>query len=151
MFRSTFVIAAFFLFAICSFAQAEMATVKGNNVNLRKGPDKTYQVLWEYGSGFPVEVIKRQGSWVKTKDFENDSGWIHKSLLHYSPQVIVKVNKGTENKINIRTGPSTSYPVVGKALYGVVFKSLEKKSGWIKVSHSSGLEGWIKANLLWGY
>ena len=128
-----------------------MTTVKGDKVNLRKGPGKNYPILWEYGNGFPLKIVKKQGSWVNVRDFENDSGWIHKSLLYYSPRVIVKVNKGSDDKINIRSGPGTTNKVVGQAHYGVVFKTLEKKSGWLKVRHESGLTGWIKGSLLWGY
>lgn len=145
------------VFSICTFlivastASAEMTSVKGDKINLRKGPGTKYSIIWEYGNGYPVTVVKKQGNWVKVRDFEKDSGWIHKSLLHYSPHVVVKVNRNTNGKINIRKGPSTSKSVVGKAQYGVVFKTVKRKSGWINVEHESGLKGWIKESLLWGY
>lgn len=130
---------------------SKMTTVKGDKVNLRNGPGTKYSVKWEYGNGFPLKVITKKGSWVKVKDFEGDTGWIHNSLLHYDPQVIVKVNRNRDKKINIRNGPNLNSKIVGKAYYGVVFKSSEKSSGWIRVEHESGLIGWIKSNLLWGY
>jgi SH3-like domain-containing protein len=40
---------------------------------------------------------------------------------------------------------------VAKAHYGVVFKTLKKKSGWVKVQHEKGVTGWVKRSLLWGY
>ncbi|WP_458775257.1 SH3 domain-containing protein [Desulforhopalus sp. 52FAK] len=145
------------VFSLCTFlivatsVSAEMTSIKGDKINLRKGPGTKYSILWEYGNGYPVTVIKKQGNWVKVRDFEKDTGWIHKSLLHYSPHVVVKVNRNSNGKINIRKGPSTSKAIVGKAQYGVVFKTLERKSGWIYVEHESGLKGWIKESLLWGY
>lgn len=132
-------------------AFAKMVSVKGDKVNLRKGPGTKYSVKWEYGKGFPLKVISRKGNWMKVKDYENDSGWIHKSLLQSDPQMIVKVNRGQDDKINIRNGPGTKNKIVGKAYYGVVFKTLKRQSGWVKVKHESGLIGWIKENLLWGF
>lgn len=147
----TIVLALFLTLFFAFSAHAEMLSIKGDKVNLRSGPGRKYSVKWEYGSGFPVSVINKKGNWVKVKDFENDTGWIHKSLLRKTPQMIVKANRNAEKTINIRHNPGTKNKIVGKAHYGVVFKTLQKKSGWIKVKHESGLVGWIKSSLLWGY
>ncbi len=138
-----------FLLPLLSFAK--MATVKGNKVNLRKGPGTKYEIKWEYGDGLPVEILDYQKNWIKIKDFEGDTGWIHKSLLHEQPHVIVTANRNTDQKINIRRNPSTKSEIIGEAFYGVVFESLEKHAGWVKVRHETGLTGWINENLLWGY
>lgn len=87
-----------FFFILTSSVSAEMTSVKGDKINLRKGPGTKYAILWEYGNGYPLQVVKKQGNWVKTKDYEKDTGWIHKSLLHYSPHVIVKVNRNSKEK-----------------------------------------------------
>lgn len=139
------------LLVMVSSAVAEMTSVKGDSINLRKGPGTKYSILWEYGNGYPLKILTKKGNWIKVRDFERDTGWIHKSLLAYNPHVIVKVNRNTKNNINIRNGPGTSNKIVGKAQYGVVFKTLNRRSGWINVEHESGLTGWIKENLLWGY
>ena len=139
------------VFSIPYAAIAEMLSVKGDKVNLRTGPGKQYKVKWEYGKGFPLKVIKKNGKWIKVKDFEGDSGWIYRKLLVNKPQMIVKANRGQNQKINIRRGPGTKKKIIGKAYYGVVFSTVSQKSGWVKVKHDSGLEGWIKRSLLWGY
>lgn len=145
----TISIASFFL--LSSFTYAEMLTVNADKVNLRGGPGTKYPVSWEYGVGFPVEVVKKNGNWVNVRDFENEEGWIYKSLLSKQPQVIVIANKNTDGKVNIREQPSIKSNIVGKAYYGVVFKKVKTESGWVKVEHETGLSGWIKRNLLWGY
>jgi SH3-like domain-containing protein len=131
--------------------KAEMLSVYGDKVNLRSGPGKKYIVQWEYGFGFPLVVVKKKGKWIKVKDFEGDSGWVHKNLLADKPRMIVKANRNQEESINIRESPGTKGKVVGKAYYGVVFSTIEQRSGWVKVKHDTGLEGWIKRSLLWGY
>jgi len=142
----------FFLFSILlehsSFG--EILSVQGNKVSLRADPDTKGSILFEYGEGFPVEVQKKQADWVLVKDFENDSGWIHKTKLQKSKQVIVIANKDQENSINIRSSPTTKSPVVANAFYGVVFSIIEKKGEWVHVRHETGLKGWVKANFLWG-
>lgn len=142
-----------FPFAIIfpTLGSAEMVTVRGDKINLRKGPATKYSVKWEYSDGFPLKVLQRKKNWVKVKDFENDTGWIHKKLVHYRPQVIVKANKNKDKKINIRKSPNTKSEIIGEAYYGVVFKTLKQRSGWVNVEHESGLIGWINGNLVWGY
>ena len=132
-------------------AFAKMGSIKGEKVQLRTGAGTTYASKWEYGNGFPLRVLSRKGNWVKVKDFENDTGWVYKDYLASTPHMIVKVFKNKKKKINIRSGPSTKYKIVGKAYYGVVFKTLEQKKGWAKIQHESGLTGWVKRDLLWGF
>lgn len=148
------VVASLFLFFVLSLSavsvQGKMMSINGDKVNLRTGPDTKYSVKWEYGSGFPVKVIESKGKWVKIKDFENDTGWIHESLLAPKPQVIVKANKNQEQKINIRSKPGIDGDIVGRAYYGVVFSLLQQEDDWAKVKHETGLTGWINKSLLWG-
>ena len=130
---------------------ARMVSVSGEDVNLRSGPGTEYAIKWKYGSGLPLQVIKEQGDWIQVEDFENDSGWLHKNLVSDTGHMVVKVNKNKDQKINIRSGPGTNYKIVGKAYYGVVFKTLKQEKGWAQVKHESGITGWVKRSLLWGF
>lgn len=136
---------------ISTYSLAEMLSVNADTVNLRSGPGTNFKVMWEYGQGFPLQVIKKRGDWVEVSDFENDKGWIYKPLLSSKGHMIVKIFKNKNKKINIRSGPGTNYRIVGKAFYGVVFETLEQRNGWAKVKHETGLVGWIKRTLLWGF
>ncbi len=134
-----------------SMALAKMVSVVGDNVNLRSGPGTKYSVKWKYGSGFPLKVLEEKSGWLKVEDFEGDSGWLYQKLTSRNGHMIVKVHKNQNKKINIRSGPSTEDKIVGKAYYGVVFKTIKQQNGWAHVKHDSGLEGWIKRSLLWGF
>lgn len=148
--RIIFTIALFSMFVL-SPAYAKMGSISGDKVQLRSGPGTKYSSKWEYGDGFPLKILTRNGNWVKVKDFENDSGWVFKKYLSSKPHMIVKVNKGKKKKINIRSGPGTKFKIVGKAYYGVVFETIRQKKGWAEIKHESGLTGWVKRSLLWGY
>jgi SH3-like domain-containing protein len=134
-----------------SVVSAEMISVAGVKVNMRSGPGTKYDILWELGRGFPLKVVAKKGRWLKVTDFENDVGWIYRKLTSRSPHLIVKVHKDKKKKINIRNGPGPEYKVVGQAYYGVVFKTLKRGKGWVKVQHENGLTGWVKRSLLWGW
>ncbi len=84
---------------------SEMLSVSSDGVNLRSGPGTNYDIKWEFGKGFPLQVLSKEGDWYKVQDFENDIGWIYKSLLFAPGHMIVKVNKKSNKKINIRSGP----------------------------------------------
>ncbi len=124
----------------------EMVSIKGKVVNLRAKPSLSSEVLWELDKGYPLQVLKRRGNWLQVRDFENDRGWVAKSLTGRTPHYIVK------SKIaNIRRGPGTRHRIVGKAERYEVLRTREKKSGWVRVERSDGQKGWISNKLLWGW
>lgn len=142
----------FLLFSLTTTSvYAEMGTVNGDHVNLRKGPGTNYGAEWKFSKGYPVKIIKKQGDWVNIEDFEGEKGWLYSPLLSKTPQVIVKINKARKNKVDIRKTPSTTAEIIGQAYHGVVFRKKRESNGWVKVEHEGGLHGWIKKEYLWGY
>ncbi len=134
-----------------SAASARMLSVEKESVRLRTGPGVKYSIKWEYGKGFPLQVVTQRKGWVKVRDFERDIGWVKRELLSRKPHMIVKVNKKKKRKINIRSGPGTRFKIIGKAYYGVVFETVKQKKGWVNIRHESGLVGWVNRSLLWGF
>ncbi len=132
-------------------AAAEMVAIHGDDINMRSGPGKKYKVIWKLGEGFPLKVLKRSGKWLRVQDFEGTIGWVHKGVTSKSPHMIVKVHKKSKKRINIRSGPGTNKRIIAKAYYGVVFKRLSQKNGWVRVRHAKKLTGWVKRSLLWGF
>jgi SH3-like domain-containing protein len=129
-----------------STLRAAMVSIKGDKVNLRSGPGTNYSVSWELGEGYPLKILEKKKSWLKVRDFEGDTGWVYRKLTANRPHLIVK-----KELVNIRKTPSTRGRIIGKANYGVVFTTIKQQSGWAKVKHDSGLVGWIKRDLLWGW
>ncbi len=142
----------FFILGSVSHARATMLSVAQDNVNMRTGPGKKYKIQWKLSKGYPLRVLKRKGNWYRVKDFENDIGWVYKTVVvKGKPHMIVKVHRKKNKKVNIRSGPGTKNKIVGKAYYGVVFETLKIKKGWVKVHHEKGVTGWVKRSLLWGW
>lgn len=146
--RFSAVLAALAASAILLVSQAYAAdyvSIKGDNVNVRTGAGTDYEVSMELFDGYPLKVIDTQGDWLKVVDFENDSGWIHKSLVTDGNTVIVN---GSKN-VNMRAEASTNSTVIATVDRGVVLTKLETQGKWQKLKHSSGLIGWIYSPLLW--
>lgn len=124
-----------------------MVSVKGSKANMRSGPGTQNPVLWELKQGYPLRVVRRQGGWLEVSDFESDRGWVARSLVGATPHHVVK-----SRTANIRRGPGTHHAIVGKADYGDVLRTQEKRAGWVRVEHTaSGTNGWISGRLLWGW
>lgn len=140
---SAVIIITFLFFSEAS--AADYVSVKGDNVNVRSGPGTNYQVTLELFAGYPLKITTRQGDWLKVIDYENDSGWIHKSLVDAGNTVIVSGNKS----VNMRADPNTKSNVIATVDRGVVMTKLESQGKWLKLKHSSGLIGWIYKPLLW--
>ena len=121
-------------------------SVRGDAANMRSGPGMGHAVHWSLGQGYPLRVVGRQGPWLRVKDFENDGGWVHRSVTSTAPHMVVKTKVG-----NLRQEPSTRSRVVGKLTYGEVVQTLQKRPGWAKVQREDGQKGWAARGLLWGW
>ncbi|TFY97009.1 peptide-binding protein [Ramlibacter rhizophilus] len=134
------------MFALLAPASAQQfVSIKGEGVNLRAAPNLRSEVLWELGSGYPLKVLARRGSWVQVVDFENDRGWVSRRLTSSRPHSIVKAPRA-----NVRSGPGTKYRVLRQAQYGEVFRVVERTASWIRVRGEDARTGWIARGLLWG-
>lgn len=123
-----------------------MVSVKGNTLNMREGPGTNTAVLWELKKGYPLQVTQRKGNWLKVSDFEGDSGWVARSLIGNAPHHVVK-----SPVANIRSGPGTQHRILGKASYGDLVRTREKRADWVRVEREEGVGGWIAKQLLWGW
>lgn len=136
------------LLALVSFSAAsaaEYVSVTGDNVNVRTGAGTNYEVSMELFEGYPLKVLEKQGEWLKIVDFENDSGWIHQSLVTEGNTVIINGNKN----VNMRAEPSTDSTIIATVDRGVVMTRLDSQGKWLKLEHATGLVGWIYKPLLW--
>ena len=123
-----------------------MVSVQGSTLNMREGPGTHTAVLWELKQGYPLQITQRKGSWVRVRDFEGDTGWVARSLTGNTPHHVVK-----SRVANLRSGPGTQHRIVGRAEYGELVRTREKKDGWVRVEREQGVSGWIARRLLWGF
>jgi SH3-like domain-containing protein len=125
-------------------AMAERLTIVAPVANIRSGPDTKYEILWKVEKYYPIFVIKKSGSWYQFRDFEKDSGWVHKSLVGKTKAVITK-----KDLCNIRSKPNTKAKILFTVEKGIPFKVLKANGHWLNVEHADGDKGWIHDSLVW--
>jgi SH3-like domain-containing protein len=123
---------------------AERMAVSATDANIRSGPGPNQDVLWKVEKYYPIEVIEVSGVWIRFKDYEGDSGWIHKSLVDKTPTVVTK-----QNGCQLRAGPGTEQAVLIKIDKGIPFKVLKRDGRWVQVEHADGDKGWLHDSLVW--
>ena len=130
-----------------SFANesVDFLSLKNNEVNLRQGPSFEYPIKFVYKKKFlPIEVLDKSETWIKIRDFENNSGWIHISQVSKKKSAINKKN----NSIIYKKPTIFSKPIA-KLEIGRLVLIKRCKVEWCKIS-SGGFRGWIYKNALWG-
>jgi SH3-like domain-containing protein len=122
----------------------ERLSVISSIANMRSGPGTEDTVLWQVEQYHPVIVVEKKGNWYKVKDYENDTAWLHNSLLGKVDSVIT-----VKDKSNVRSKPDAKSSIMFTVDKGVPFKVLERKGPWIKIQHADGDVGWIHNTLVW--
>lgn len=125
---------------------ANYVSVSRDQINMRTGPATSFESKWMLSRGYPLQLISRKGDWLQVRDFENDEGWVSRSLTNTTPHHVVK-----SSTANLRSGPGTQHKRVGEASYGEVLRTLERKADWVKVRQEGGVTGWVAKRLLWGW
>ncbi|RPH62735.1 MAG: peptide-binding protein [Burkholderiales bacterium] len=124
----------------------EMVSVARDEINMRSGPGTGHAITWQLSRGYPLQVVGRKGQWLRVRDFENDEGWVFRSLTNKTPHYVVR-----SKIVNIRSAPGTHGRIVGKAGYGEVLRTLARRGDWVRIRQESGATGWVARRLLWGW
>lgn len=133
------------------FAQSvhaqNMVSVRNNTVNLRISPSTSGGVTWQLSRGYPLQILQKRTNWLHVQDFEGDQGWVARRVTSSTPHHIVKVQVA-----HLRQGPGTHHPIVGKAVYGEVLRTVRRKNDWVAVrAPQGGQTVWVARRLLWGW
>jgi uncharacterized protein YgiM (DUF1202 family) len=130
--------------ASAGVAMAERLTVVASVANIRSGPGSNYDILWKVEKYYPIFVIEKRNSWYHFKDFEDDRGWVHKSLVGILDAVIT-----SKDKCNIRSGPGTDNKILFTVEKGIPFKVIKRQGRWLHIEHADKDQGWIHDSLVW--
>ena len=126
---------------------APMKSIGKDKVNVRSGPGLGHDVLFQAHLGYPIKVDKRKGEWVHFKDWQGDTGWVHRPLVKNIKTAVV-----LKDKVNVRRGPGLRHKVVTKVNEGEVYKIFKQRKNWVKIGYYLEGEpiGWIRDDLVWG-
>lgn len=94
----------------------------------------------------PLEVVVRIEGWVKVRDVEGGLSWIEAKALTDKRHLVV-----TASTAEVRKTPAPEAALVFEAEKWVALELLEPpQSGWARVRHRDGAEGYVKVIQVWG-
>ena len=135
----------FLPYEILHSANEYFLTLRNDKVNLRQGPSFDYPVKIFYKKKFlPVLIQDKSDNFIKVRDHENNSGWIHISQLSKKKAAI------TIDDDLILFSNSTIYSnplaIIKK---GRLVKIIKCKNEWCKIN-TDEFKGWLQKKSLWG-
>ena len=124
-------------------------------------PSAKARKLFVASRDYPIEVIVNIEGWVKVRDAAGDLFWLEKKALSERRMLLVTVPQA-----EVRQTPDDSAAVVFRAQTGVVLEwqdpsvsatgampaasAASVMSGWVRVRHRDGSQGFVRASQVWG-
>ncbi len=121
-------------------------SLKSDASNIRVGPSKNYPISIKYiVKNYPLIVIEEYADWRKVIDFQDNTGWIHKSLIKGERNgiIISEINKHVYVYNNIFGR------IIGEISIGSIVNLPKCKINWCYITKYN-YKGWVKKEYIWG-
>nr|WP_241254457.1 SH3 domain-containing protein [Brevibacillus sp. SYP-B805] len=121
------------------------ATVSGSGVNLRSQPTTQSERLATLALGTSLEVLQKQGDWYQVKTPDGKVGWIAGWLIDVQEAAVPEQAYVTvlNPDTNLRSGPGTSYDIVGRVQAGERYPIVKREDDWFQIRLPDGTTGYI--------
>lgn len=125
---------------------ADFRSVQENAAVLFDAPSRQATPLFVVSRGYPLEVIVNLEAWVKVRDHAGALTWIERKALGEKRTVLV-----TASAAEVRSRAEDVAPAVFNAAQNVALDLVEiAPNGWLRVRHSDGAAGFVRAASVWG-
>lgn len=112
--------------------------VTANSLNVRTGPGTKFKKINAVSLGSILRIYKEQNGWYKISKKHDE--WVAGNYVQDVTRALV-----TADKLNVRSGPSTAYSIVGAYLMNEEVFIFEEQGSWAKI----GLDDrWVSKNYL---
>ncbi len=130
-------------------ALPRFVSLKRDKVNVRKGPNESFDIAWTYNlKNLPIEIIAEYDNWRKIRDHLGSVGWVFHSLLSGTRYGMINPwEKG--GFFTIHSSKSDSAKIVAKLESGVLVRIKTCDGNWCQLNVETR-QGYIKQDLLWG-
>ena len=148
--KLTFLPALLAAFGACTVAHgakaADFRSVQDNAAVLYDAPSRQATPLFVVSRSYPLEVVVNVEAWVKVRDHAGALTWIEKKALGDKRMVLV-----TAPSVEARQRAEDAAPAVFSAAQNVALELVEiAPNGWLRVRHSDGATGFVRAASVWG-
>ena len=111
-------------------------------LNVRSGPGTNYRVIAVLEKGDIVTRIGQSGKWFKVSTSNGADAWVSSKYLTSVDGTVVipgdSVTMYATTGVNVRSGPSTSYSVLGTVGQGQPLSCVGTSGNWTKIIWGSG-------------
>ena len=129
-----------------AFADTEYIVITADKVNFRSGPSTNYSSIGKFNKGDKVEYLGESEYWIKVK-YSNKIGYVHSDYVENYASTTKKAKYVNASSLNVRSGPSTNYSVIGKLSSGEQIKVISTSNGWTKIKYN-GQIGYVSDKYL---
>lgn len=121
-------------------------------LNVREGPGLSYARNGQVKQGEKYTIIDRQSDWVKLQLSSGKTGWVASWLIkenqsNSKPTVSSSTVVSTVDGLRFRSGPGTSFQVIGSLNKGTEAGFIEANNNWTKIS-LNGHIGWVSSQFM---
>lgn len=124
----------------------EFRSVHESGAVLYQAPSLAAKKLFVVSRYYPVEVLTRQGDWVRVRDATGAIAWMQATALTAQRMVLVVADRAA-----VHAAPDAASPLVFSIpKNGVLHLVTVPKGGWVQVRHRDGGGGYVQISDLWG-
>ncbi|MFE7063032.1 SH3 domain-containing protein [Sutcliffiella sp. NPDC057660] len=124
-------------------------------LNVREKPDANSLIISKVMRGETYPVVDSKGEWVKIQVTSSKAGWVASYLVTDKEQSSspsrnsesTDVVQVLTDDLRVRSGPGTSFNVVGFIQSSDSVSFVDQNENWVKI-RTTGLEGWVSSEFV---
>ncbi len=128
-------------------AQAGIVRTAQTRLNVRSAPSLSGSVLTGLNKGSYISLVSKSGDWWKVEYASGRYGWCNDDYIETIATKTATVS-ADGFRLNIRSGPSTSYRILSQFGDGASVKVLASSNGWAKVLYGGTKIGYVSEDYL---
>ncbi|MFN3789686.1 SH3 domain-containing protein [Massilia sp.] len=145
MIRSRLFASVLLLVAPAAFAY-DFKSVGSTPVILYDTPTTKGTRMYIAPRGMPLQVVSSYGDWVKVRDANGELAWTEARGLSPRRNLVVRTPGA-----KVFAGPDEGSQVLMTADRGVLLELVDPTAlAWIRIRHRDGIDGYVRANDVWG-
>jgi hypothetical protein len=133
-------------------AKGDMAMPRQNNVTVRGRTSINSEMVARLKKDDKVKVLDEitlkspkadePAKWLKVSLPVSSAVWVNTAFINANTKAVVP------KQLNMRSGPSENYPVIGRVPKGTVVKTIDTKGEWTKIEAPEEAFGFVAAHLM---
>ncbi len=122
------------------------AVVKATSLNVRGGPGTAFDIIDKIQANTTLPALEEQNNWYRVLLPGDKEGWVFSGLVELMAPNTNSSRTAMINvpSLNLRSGPSTEYRILGSGILGEEFKVISSVPGWFNVAIKN-TTAWISA------